>query len=226
MREKSSAAKKTHPSTPYPLCRLCSRPLPVSVCPRLPLLSRWLLSLARRRPPSPAVIVAPALVPGPSTSALACRQRPLVVVALDLVPCPSASALACRRRHTGSRPLPVDVCPRLPSSSRRLSSLARRRPPSPAFSAPSSSLRWLSSLARHRPPSPAVVIAVATTDGGAWIFFCDVFILPRAHNRLVVAVLQYLPVQKRRYVEFWRGRVSHEHQPKFTLSVFSSNQKQ
>jgi hypothetical protein len=71
-------------------------------------------------------------------------------------------------------------------------------------------LRWLSSLARHRPPSPAVVIAVATTDGGAWIFFCDVFILPRAHNRLVVAVLQYLPVQKRRYVEFWQGRVSHE----------------
>jgi hypothetical protein len=43
------------------------------------------------------------------------------------------------------------------------------------------------------------------------IFFCgDVFILPRAHNWLLVAVLQYLPVQKRRYVEFWRGRVSHE----------------
>jgi hypothetical protein len=71
-------------------------------------------------------------------------------------------------------------------------------------------LRWLSSLARQRPPLPAVVIAAATTDGGAWIFFCDVFILPRAHNRLLVAVLQYLPVQKRRYVEFWRGRVSHE----------------
>jgi len=42
------------------------------------------------------------------------------------------------------------------------------------------------------------------------IFFCDIFILPRAHNRLVVAKLQYLRVQKRRYVEFWRGRVSHE----------------
>jgi hypothetical protein len=43
-----------------------------------------------------------------------------------------------------------------------------------------SSSRWLSSLARQRPPSPAVVIAAATIDGGAWIFFCDVFILPRA----------------------------------------------
>jgi hypothetical protein len=41
-------------------------------------------------------------------------------------------------------------------------------------------------------------------------FFCDVFILPHAHNRLVVAVLQYLGVQKRRYVEFWQERVSHE----------------
>jgi hypothetical protein len=27
-----------------------------------------------------------------------------------------------------------------------------------------------------------VVIAAATTDGGAWIFFCDVFILPRART--------------------------------------------
>ena len=119
MREKASAAKKKHPFTPYPLRHRCSRPLPVSVCPRLPLSSRWLLSLAHRRPPLPAVIVAPALVPGPSTSALACRQRPLVVVALALVPCPSASALACRRRCAGndSRPLPVSVRPRLPSSS-------------------------------------------------------------------------------------------------------------
>jgi hypothetical protein len=52
------------------------------------------------------------------------------------------------------------------------------------------------------------------------IFFCDVFILPRVHNRLVVAVLQYLRVQKRRYVEFWQGRVSHE-PTEFPTTVFS-----
>jgi hypothetical protein len=165
MREKASAAKKNHPSTPYPLRSRCSRPLPISVRPRLPSSSRWLSSFARRRPPSPAVIVALALVPGPSASALACRQRPLVVVALALVPCPSASALACRRRCAGSCPLPVGVRPRLPSLSRWLSSLARRRPPSPAVSAHSSSSRWLSSLARRRPPSPAVAVAPALVPG-------------------------------------------------------------
>ena len=67
--------------------------------------------------PSRAVVVVPALVPGPSTSALACRR--------------------CRR--AGSRPWPVGVRSRLPSapprvplSSRRLSSLGRQRPPLPA----------------------------------------------------------------------------------------------
>jgi hypothetical protein len=39
-----------------------------------------------------------------------------------------------------------------------------------------------------------------------WCFYSS----SRVHNRLVVAKLQYLQVQKRRYVEFWRGRVSHE----------------
>jgi hypothetical protein len=90
-------------------CRAGFRPWPVGVRPHLPSAppcvpssSRRLLSLARRRPPSPAaVVVAPALVPGPSASALACRQRPL----------------ACRSRCAGSRPLPVSVRPHLPSSS-------------------------------------------------------------------------------------------------------------
>ena len=41
---------------------------------------------------------------------------PDVVVAPALVPCPSGSALACRRRRAGSCPLPVSVRPRLPSS--------------------------------------------------------------------------------------------------------------
>ena len=126
-------------------CRAGSRPLPISVHPRLPsslrrlsslvhprlpLSWRRLSSLARQRPSSPAVIVAP-----------------------TLVPCPTASALACRRRHAGSRPLPVGVCPRLPSSLRQLLSLVRPRLPSP--------LCRLSSLARQRPPSPAVVVAPA-----------------------------------------------------------------
>jgi hypothetical protein len=48
--------------------------------------------------PSRAVFVAPALVPGPSASALACR----------------------RRRHAGSRPWPVGVRPRLPSAPPRM----------------------------------------------------------------------------------------------------------
>jgi hypothetical protein len=96
--------------------RCCSLPrrlssLARSAPPRVP-------SSSRRSRPWPA----PALVPGPSASALTCRQRPL----------------ACRRRRAGSCPWPVCVRPRLPpSSSRRLSSLARRRPPSPAVSAPS-----------------------------------------------------------------------------------------
>jgi hypothetical protein len=103
-----------------------SRPWPVGVRPRLPpSSSRRLSSLARQRPPSPAV------------------SAPLraVVVAPALVPCPSASALVCRRRRrAGFRPWPVGVRPHLPpSSSRRLSSLvpARRLPPSPAVNAPS-----------------------------------------------------------------------------------------
>ena len=55
----------------------------------------------------------------------------LFAAAPALVPGPSASALACRRRRcAGSCPWPVGVRPRLPpSSSRRLSSLSRRRPP-------------------------------------------------------------------------------------------------
>ena len=143
-------------------CRRCSPPrrpssLARSAPPHVPSSSRRLSSLARRCPPLPAaVVVAPALVPGPSASALACRQRPLACrsrcAGSRPVPCLSASALACRqrplaccRRRAGSRPcrragsclLPVSVRPRLPSlSSRRLTSLARRRPPLPAVSAP------------------------------------------------------------------------------------------
>jgi hypothetical protein len=174
MREKASAAKKKHPSTPYPLRSRCSRPLPISVRPCLPSSSRWLSSFARRHPPLPAVVVAPALVPGPSASALACRQRPLVVVALALVPCPSASpspavvvalalilcpsasALACRRCRAGSRPWPVGVRPRLPSAPTCRRRAGSRhlpvgvRPRLPSWS------RRLSSLARRRPLSPAV----------------------------------------------------------------------
>ena len=62
-------------------CRAGSRPLPV-------------------QRPLRAVVIAPALVPCPSASTLACRQRPL----------------ACHRRCSGSRPLPVSVRTRLPSS--------------------------------------------------------------------------------------------------------------
>jgi hypothetical protein len=75
---------------------------------------RQLSSLARSAPPR-AVVVAPALIPGPSASALTCHQRPL----------------ACRSRRAGSRPLPVSVRPRLPPSSSSSSS-----PPSTAVDAP------------------------------------------------------------------------------------------
>ena len=110
----SSLARSAPPRVPSSSHRLSSlacrrrrhagsHPCPVSVRPHLPpSLSRRLSSLARRRPPSPAaVVVAPALVPGPSASTLACRQHPL----------------ACRSRRAGSRPLPVSVRPCLPSSS-------------------------------------------------------------------------------------------------------------
>ena len=94
-----------------------------SAPPRKPSSSRRLSSLARRHPPSPAAVAAaPALVPGPSVSALACRQRPL----------------ACRSRRAGSISWPVGIRPRLPPSlSRQLLSLARQCPPLPAVSAPS-----------------------------------------------------------------------------------------
>ncbi len=73
----------------------CFVPCPFSAPSRAVVVAP-LLSLARWRLPLPAaVVIAPALVPGPP-----------------------ASALACRRHHrAGSRPLPVRVCPRLPSSS-------------------------------------------------------------------------------------------------------------
>jgi hypothetical protein len=54
------------------------------------------------------------------------------------------------------------------------------------------------------------------------IFFCDVFILPRAHNWVVVPVLQYLPGTKRRYVEFQQGSVPHK--PSKILTTAFSDQ--
>jgi hypothetical protein len=89
-------------------CHAGSRPWPVGVRPRLPpSSSRWLSSLARRRPPSPAVSA-------PSRA---------VVIAPALVPCLSASALACRRhrrrRHRRRRMRLIDH--RCPSAARAFS---------------------------------------------------------------------------------------------------------
>jgi hypothetical protein len=86
----------SHPGLHH-TCRHCSpsgsHPLPVSV-------------------PSPDVVVAPAHIPCPSASALACRRprRRLSSLARQ-------RPLAFRRRCASSRALPVSVCPRLPSSS-------------------------------------------------------------------------------------------------------------
>ncbi len=86
---------------------------------------------------SPDVVVAPALVPCPSASALASHlssppalvpclsaSSPAVIVASALIPCPSASALACHHRrcrhHRRQRTRPADRCrPPPPSPSRR-----------------------------------------------------------------------------------------------------------
>ena len=80
-------------------------------------------ALARQRP-LPDVIVAPALAPCPSASALSCRRRRAGSCPLSAFACRRRraisrplSARACRCCRAGSRPLPVSIRPRLPSSS-------------------------------------------------------------------------------------------------------------
>jgi len=119
-------------------CHHCagSRPLPVSVCPRLPPSSRPLpVSVCPRLPPSSS----PALVPFPSASphlpssllSPLARQRPplpaVVVRRLALVPCPSASPhLPSSSPH--QRPRACHYCPpRRPHSRRPSTSIVQRR---------------------------------------------------------------------------------------------------
>ena len=164
------------------MCRRCSPPrwlsfLAVSV-PSLPSSSRrlssldrqrppspavvflWLSSLARQSPPSSAVFVAPALVPCPSASALACcrrrrrrhrRRRTATILALagdDLSPRRPAAALAVPSHSVlrTVRPFPVTVLAPLPWSP---------PPPPTAVDAPGRSSPSATALAVPPPPSPS-----------------------------------------------------------------------
>jgi hypothetical protein len=143
-----SSLARQHLPSPAVVVAACSRPLPISVpspaivvalvpCPSASALAchrrcRRFSSLARQRPPLPAVVIATGSRPLPVSVRPCLTSLPPPV----LVPCPSAFALACCRRRrrfsslarqhpplpdvivaAGSRPLPVSVRPRLPLSS-------------------------------------------------------------------------------------------------------------